>query len=57
MHNEILNFSPPKATKIYVILAKALKANINIYLKDVIILINDCLERGVFPDKSKSQDL
>lgn len=57
MHNEILNFSPPKATKIYAILAKALKANINIYLKNVTILINDCLERGVFPDKSKSQDL
>lgn len=39
-----------KATRIVDIFTKRLKADINIYLKDITALINDCLEKDVFPD-------
>ena len=45
-----LNLSSKKATRIGDIPANVLKANIDIYLKDVTTLINDYLEKRVCPD-------
>ena len=45
-----LNLSSKKATRIGDIPANVLKANTDIYLKDVTTLINDYLEKRVCPD-------
>ena len=46
---EILNLSSKKATRKDNIPAKILKNSINAYLSELKILINNCVEKGVFP--------
>ena len=50
---EILNLSFKKATRKGDIPAKILKNSINAYLSELIILINNCLKKRVFPDDLK----
>lgn len=52
----LLNLSSKKTTNVSDILVKILKANIDIYLKDLTALTNDCLEKGVFPNELKLAD-
>ena len=55
---EILNLSSKIATrKGDNIPAKMLKNSINAYLSELIILINNCLKKGVFPDDLKLADI
>ena len=51
---KVLNLSSKKASDIP---PKALKAYIDIYLKDLTVLINHCLENRVFSDELKLPDL
>ena len=37
--------------------ANVLKANIEICLKDLATLVNDCLEKAIFPDELKFADV
>ena len=57
VRKEILNLSSKKATRIGDIPVKELKTNINIYLKELTPLVNDCIEKGVFPYKLKLADV
>ena len=54
---EILNLSSKKATRKGDIPFKILKSSINVYLSELTILINNCLEKGVFPDDLKLADI
>ena len=36
---------------------KILKKIVNNYVKDITILINDCIEKGIFPDDLKFADV
>ena len=57
VRKEILNLSTKKATKNGDIPAKILKTSVNIYIKEITFIINDCLEKGIFPDDLKLADV
>ena len=57
VRKEILNFSTKKATKNGDIPAKILKKSVDIYIKEITFTINDCLEKGIFPDDLKLADV
>ena len=46
----ILNLSSKKATKNDDISVKILKKSVEIYTKEITFIINDCIEKGIFPD-------
>ena len=50
VRKEILNLSTKKATKNGDIPAKILKKSVDIYIKEITFIINDCIENGIFPD-------
>ena len=53
VRKEILNLSSKKATKNGDIPAKILKKIVDIYIKEITFIINDCIENGIFPDNLK----
>ena len=53
----MLNLSSKRATRIGDILEEVLKANIDTYLKNLIVLESVCLKNGVFPDEPNLEDL
>ena len=55
VREEILNSPSKKAANNGDILAKILKKTVNIYIKETIV-INDCIENGIFPDDLKLAD-
>ena len=55
VRKEILNLSTKKATKYGDIPAKILKKSVDIYIKEITFIINDCLEKGIFPDDLKEE--
>ena len=57
VRKEILNLSTKKATKNGDIPAKILKKSVNIYIKEITFIINDCLEKGILPDDLKLADV
>ena len=57
VRKEILNLSTKKATKNGDIPAKILNKSVNIYIKEITFIINDCLEKGIFPDDLKLADV
>ena len=57
VRKEILNLSSKKATKYGDIPAKILKKSVDIYIKEITFIINDCLEKGIFPDDLKLADV
>ena len=57
VRKEILNLSTKKATKNGDIPAKILKKSVEIYTKEITFIINDCLEKGIFPDDLKLADV
>ena len=57
VRKEILTLSTKKATKNGDIPAKTLKKSVDIYIKDVTFIINDCIEKGVFHDDLKLADV
>ena len=56
VRKEILNLSTKKATKNGDIPAKILKKSVDNYIKEITFIINDCLEKGIFPDDLKLAD-
>ena len=56
VRKEILNLSTKKATKNSDIPAKILKKSVDNYIKEITFIINDCLEKGIFPDDLKLAD-
>ena len=56
VRKQILNFSSKKATKNGDIPAKILKNSVNIYVKEITFIINDCIENGIFFDDLKLAD-
>ena len=56
VRKEILNLSTKKATKNGDIPAKILKKSVDIYIKEITFIINDCIEKGLFPDDLKLAD-
>ena len=56
VRKEILNLSTKKATKNGDIPAKILKKSVGNYIKEITFIINDCLEKGIFPDDLKLAD-
>ena len=56
VRKEILNLSSKKATKNGDIPAKILKKSVDIYIKEITFIINDCIENGIFPDDLKLAD-
>ena len=50
---EILNLSTKKATKNGDIPAKS----VDVYIKEITFIINDCIEKGIFPDDLKLADV
>ena len=57
VRKEILNLSSKKATKNGDIPAKILKKSVDIYIKEITFIINDCNESGIFPDDLKLADV
>ena len=57
VRKEILNLSTKKATKNGDIPAKILKKSVDIYIKEITFIINDCLEKVIFPDDLKLADV
>ena len=57
VRKEILNLSTKKATKNDDIPAKILKKSVDIYIKEITFIINDCIEKGIFPDDLKLADV
>ena len=57
VRKEILNLSTKKATKNGDIPAKILKKSVDIYIKEITCIINDCIEKGIFPDDLKLADV
>ena len=53
VRKEILNLSTKKATKNGDIPAKS----VDIYIKEITFIINDCIEKGIFPDDLKLADV
>ena len=54
---EILKLSTKKATKNGDIPAEILKKSVDIYIKEITFIINDCLEKGIFHDDLKLADV
>ena len=54
VRKEILNLSCKKATKNDNIPAKK---SVDIYIKEITFIINDCIENGIFPDDLKLADV
>ena len=54
VRKEILNLSCKKATKNDNIPAKK---SVDIYIKEITFIINDCIENGIFPDVLKLADV
>ena len=50
---ELLNLSSKKATRNDDIRAKILKKSVDIDIKEIAIMINDCIEKRNFPDNLK----
>ena len=48
VRKEILNLSKKKATKNDDIPDKILKKSVEIYIKEITFIINDCIEKGIF---------
>ena len=57
VRKEILNLSTKKATKNGNIPAKILKKSVDIYIKEITFIINECIENGIFPDDLKLADV
>ena len=57
VRKEILNLSFKKAAKNGDIPAKILKKSVDIYIKEIRFIINDCIENGIFPDDLKLVDV
>ena len=58
VRKEILNLSTKKATKNDDIPDKILKKSVEIYIKEITFIINDCIEKGIFfPDDLKLADV
>ena len=53
VRKEILNTSSKKVTKNGDIPAKVLKKSVNIYIKEIRFVINNCIENGIFFDDLK----
>ena len=45
-----MNLSSKKATRNGSIPAKTLKKSVDIYIRKITFVINDCVEKGIFPD-------
>ena len=54
---ELLNLSSKKATRNGDIRAKILKKSVDIDIKEIAIMINDCIEKRNFPDNLKLADV
>ena len=54
---ELLNLSSKKATRNDDIRAKILKKSVDIDIKEIAIMINDCIEKRNFPDNLKLADV
>ena len=52
-----MNLSTKKATKNGDIPAKILKKSLDIYIKEIRFIINDCIEKGIFLDDLKLADV
>ena len=52
----VLNLSSKKANKNGDISAKILKKSVDINIKEITFIINDCLEKGIFSDDLKLAD-
>ena len=57
VRKEILNLSTKNSTKNGDIPAKILKTSVNIYIKEITFIINDCIEKGIFPNDLKLADV
>ena len=57
VRKEILNLSTKKATENGHIPANILKKCVDIYIREITFIINDCLEKGIFPDDLKLADV
>ena len=57
VRKEILNLPTKKATKNSDIPAKILMKSVDIYIKEITFIINDCIENGIFPDDLKVADV
>ena len=57
VRKEILELSTKKATKNGDIPAKILNKSVDIYIKEIKFIINDCIENGIFPDDLKLADI
>ena len=57
VRKEILNLSTKKATKNDDIPAKIPKKSVDIYIKEITFIINDCIGKGIFPDDLKLADV
>ena len=57
VRKEILNLSTKKTTKNGDIPAKILKKSVDIYIKEITFIINECIENGIFPDDLKLTDV
>ena len=53
VREDLLNLSSTKASKNDDIPAKILKKSVDIYIKEITFIINDCIENGIFPDNLK----
>ena len=57
VRKEILNLFSKKATKNGGIPVKILNKSVDIYIKEITFIINDCNESGIFPDDLKLTDV
>ena len=57
VRKEILDLSTKMATENGDIPAKILKKSVDIYIKEITFIINDCIENGIFPDDLKLADI
>ena len=57
VRKEILNLSSKKATKNGDIPVQILKKSVDIYIKEITFIINDCNESGIFLDDLKLADV
>ena len=57
VRKEILNLPTKKVTKNSDIPAKILMKSVDIYIKEITFIINDCIENGIFPDDLKVADV
>ena len=57
VRNEILNLSSKKETKNSDIPAKTITKRVDIYIKEITFIINDCIKNGILPDDLKFADV